>query len=92
MRTLKLQFERNEAGRYVAELILPSRVNVYARLSKQGSIKVFSMPDGMSRPVEVGTSEYGETAVLDINLIAGTKVRLQSWSEIEEAVCVSEEG
>lgn len=91
MKTVKLQFVKNENGRYVADIVLPSRVNVYVKLATPGSIKAFAVVEGITDPVEVGTSEYCGMPVLDINLIVGTTIRLQSWSEVIEAVYVSEE-
>lgn len=91
MKTINLNFEKNGEGRFVADIVLPGRVNVYARLGRAGSIKAFAVVEGLSAPVEVGTSDYCESPVLDINLIAGTTIRLQSWSEVEEAAYISEE-
>lgn len=91
MKTVKLQFAKNEKDRYVADIVLPGRVNVYARMKDPGSLDALAVIDGMSEPVKVGSSDYCLTPVLDINLIPGTTIRLSAWTEPEEAVVVTEE-
>lgn len=91
MKEVKLQFSKNEKGRYVADITLPGRVNVFVRLKEPGSIEAFAVTEGLSEPVKVGSSDYCCTPVLDINLIAGITIRLSAWKEPEEVVVITEE-
>lgn len=91
MRTVKLNFAKNGEGRYIADIVLPGRVNVYVNLEKPGSVKAFALVDGITEQIEIGTSDYCKHPVLDVNLIAGTQIRLQSWGEVLEAAYISEE-
>lgn len=90
MKTVKLEFQKDAEGRFVADIVLPGRINVYVKLKKQGTVKAYAVVEGISKPVEVGTSDYVVAPVLDICLIAGTTIRLRSWNEVEEAAYIME--
>lgn len=89
MEVNKIDFVRNDKGRLEATIELPSRINVYVRFKGKGSVRTFVVVDGISEPVLVGTSDYGSSVAMDINLIPGTTVLLKTQSEVAEAVYIA---
>lgn len=86
METNNVNFTKNDSGKLEATIELPGRINFYARFNGKGSVKVYVAVEGISEPVHVGTSDYGTSVAMDINLIPGTTVMLVTGSEIVEAV------
>lgn len=86
MEANKVDFVKNDNGKLTATIELPGRINFYARFNGKGSVKAYVTVDGISEPVHVGTSDYGTSVAMDINLIPGTTVMLTTGSDIAEAV------
>lgn len=89
MEVNRIEFVRNDKGRLEARIELPSRINLYVNFKGKGSVRAFVVVEGISEPVLVGTSDYGPSVAMDINLISGTTVLLKTQSEVAEAVYIS---